>query len=101
MALTWIRTHDWDSDDWRDRAVCRDTSPELFFPIGTTGAALDQIEVARSFCAQCDVTRECLEFAIATNQESGVWGGLTEEERRPLRRAFQSGDRTILAASSS
>jgi len=99
VALTWIRTHDWDTERWRDRAVCRDTNPDLFFPVGTTGPAIDQIEVARSICGQCPVTRECLEFAIATNQESGVWGGLTEEDRRPLRRAFQNGDRSIVAVS--
>ena len=53
VALTWIRTHDWDTDAWRNRAACRDTSPELFFPIGTTGVALDQIEAAKRVCGQC------------------------------------------------
>ena len=83
MALTWIRTHDWDVDAWRNRAACRNTSPELFFPVGTTGIALDQIVAAKRVCGQCPVTHECLEFAIATNQEAGVWGGQTEDERRP------------------
>ncbi len=86
MALTWIRTHDWDEDAWRDRAACRDTSPELFFPIGTTGVALDQIDSAKRVCGECPVATECLEFALATNQEAGVWGGLTEDERRRLRK---------------
>ena len=93
MTLTWIRTHDWDADEWRARAICRDSNPELFFPVGTTGLALDQIDAARSVCAECPVTRECLEFAIETNQESGVWGGATEEERRQIRRGFAAGDR--------
>jgi WhiB family transcriptional regulator, redox-sensing transcriptional regulator len=87
VALTWIRTHDWDADDWRRRALCRDTSPELFFPIGTTGPAVDQIGSAKRICAECPVTHECLEFAVLTGQESGIWGGTTEEERRALRRA--------------
>jgi WhiB family redox-sensing transcriptional regulator len=87
VALTWIRTHDWDVDDWRRRALCRDTSPELFFPIGTTGPAVDQIGSAKRICAECPVTHECLEFAILTGQEAGIWGGTTEEERRALRRA--------------
>ena len=86
--MTWIRTHDWDADEWRDRAACRDTSPELFFPIGTTGVALDQIDAAKRVCGQCPVASECLEFALATNQEAGVWGGLTEEERRRLRKGI-------------
>ena len=89
VALTWIRTHDWDAQEWRDRAACRDTTPELFFPIGTTGGALDQIEAAKRVCGQCPVTSECLEFALGTNQESGVWGGLTEEERRRLRKGAE------------
>ena len=90
VALTWIRTHDWDAQEWRDRAACRDTTPELFFPIGTTGGALDQIDAAKRVCGQCPVTHECLEFALGTNQESGVWGGLTEEERRRLRKGVEA-----------
>ena len=89
VALTWIRTHDWDTDAWRNRAACRDTSPELFFPIGTTGVALDQIDAAKRVCGECPVAGECLEFALATNQEAGVWGGLTEEERRRLRKGVE------------
>jgi WhiB family redox-sensing transcriptional regulator len=90
VALTWIRTHEWDEDAWRHRAACRDTSPELFFPVGTTGIALDQIDAAKRVCGQCPVTHECLEFAIATNQEAGVWGGQTEDERRRVRKGVES-----------
>lgn len=93
MTLTWIRTHDWDAEAWRSDAICRDSSPELFFPIGTTGVALDQIDAAKSVCDACPVNDRCLEFAIETNQESGVWGGATEEERRQMRRRFLSGER--------
>lgn len=73
--------------DWVDRARCRSEDPELFFPVGTTGAAAVQIERARAVCAQCDVRMQCLEWAMSTGQEAGVWGGLSEEERRALRRA--------------
>jgi WhiB family redox-sensing transcriptional regulator len=71
---------------WRAEALCRDTDPELFFPIGTTGAALVQIEHARAVCRQCPVQADCLDFALSTNQDSGIWGGTSEEERRILRR---------------
>jgi WhiB family redox-sensing transcriptional regulator len=90
VALTWIRTHDWDAEDWREFALCRDTSPELFFPIGTTGMALEQIAAAKAICAQCHAAPQCLEFALMTNQDSGIWGGLTEDERRQLRRERQA-----------
>ena len=89
VALTWIRTHDWDAEEWRDRAACRDTRPELFFPIGTTGVALDQIDAAQRVCEQCPVTERVPRVRAGTNQESGVWGGLTEEERRRLRKGAE------------
>ena len=88
MTLTWTRTIDWDTDDWRTRSACRDTDPDLFFPVGTTGLALDQIAAAKEVCCSCEVQAACLEFALATNQESGVWGGTSEEERRKLRKAW-------------
>ena len=71
---------------WRDLALCRDTDPELFFPVGTTGTALVQIERAKQVCNECQARVECLDFALTTNQDSGVWGGLSEEERRAIRR---------------
>jgi WhiB family redox-sensing transcriptional regulator len=86
MALTWDRTHEWDGGNWRTRAACRDSDPELFFPIGSTGMALDQIRAAKAVCDQCTTRKPCLDFAIATNQEAGVWGGLSEDERRRLRK---------------
>jgi WhiB family redox-sensing transcriptional regulator len=75
-------------DNWRAVAACRDTDPDLFFPIGTTGPAIDQIEAAKHVCDTCPAKQPCLEFALMTNQDSGVWGGTSEEERRKLRRAW-------------
>lgn len=71
---------------WRNQATCRDTDPELFFPVGTTGQALLQIAKAKSVCCECPVKVECLEFALETNQDTGIWGGTSEEERRQIRR---------------
>ncbi len=69
--------------DWRQRANCKEIpDPDVFFPIGTTGPALDQIEQAKAICRPCPVKRDCLEWAIETHQESGVWGGLSEDERK-------------------
>ncbi len=72
--------------DWRDDALCRDTDPALFFPVGTTGNALVQIDHAKATCGECSAAKDCLDFALDTNQDSGIWGGLTEEERRVIRR---------------
>ena len=74
MALTWVRTHDWDITAWRNRSACRDSDPDVFFPIGSSGPALEQIETARRICTACTVNEECLEFALATNQEAGHLG---------------------------
>ena len=72
--------------DWRAKAACRDKDPELFFPVGNTGAAYQQIEEAKAVCRECDVKGICLQWAIDNNQDSGVWGGMSEEERRALKR---------------
>ncbi len=89
MGLTWRLNGDWDADEWRHRAACRDSDADLFFPAGETGAALDQAEAARAVCARCPVRPECLAFALQTNQEAGIWGGATEAERRRLRRTWR------------
>lgn len=74
--------------DWRQRASCREIpDPDVFFPIGTTGPALDQIEQAKAICQPCPVRKDCLEWALTTHQESGVWGGLSEDERKRGQRA--------------
>jgi WhiB family redox-sensing transcriptional regulator len=75
-------------DDWREQSACRDTDPDLFFPVGTTGPAIEQIENAKAVCRVCDVQKSCLEFALVTNQDSGIWGGTSEEERRAIRRQW-------------
>jgi WhiB family redox-sensing transcriptional regulator len=72
--------------DWRHRAACRDEDPELFFPIGTTGPAVLQVDEAKAVCRRCDAVDECLTWAIDSDQDAGVWGGLSEDERRAVRR---------------
>lgn len=72
--------------DWRHRAACRDEDPELFFPIGTTGPAEFQTDQAKAVCRRCPVVEDCLSWAMETGQDSGVWGGLSEDERRALKR---------------
>jgi WhiB family redox-sensing transcriptional regulator len=74
--------------DWRALAACRDTAPDLFFPVGSTGLAVEQIEAAKAVCEECAVKDACLKFALETNQDSGIWGGTSEDERRRLRRTW-------------
>ena len=71
---------------WRNRAACLDEDPELFFPIGNTGPALLQIKEAKLTCGRCKVVETCLEWAMESGQDFGVWGGLSEDERRSLKR---------------
>ena len=98
MALTSSRSLNTANDSWRALSACRDTDPDLFFPVGTTGLALEQIAAAKAVCDTCEAKRECLEFALSTNQDSGVWGGTSEEERRKLRRAWVAEQRRAAAA---
>ena len=72
--------------DWRHEAACREEDPELFFPIGNTGPALSQIDEAKIVCRRCSVTDTCLQWALESGQDSGGWGGLSEDERRALKR---------------
>ena len=71
---------------WRARAACRLCPPELFFPSGTTGIALERMERAKQLCEDCEVQPEYLRFALETRQEFGIWGGTDEKERARLRR---------------
>jgi WhiB family redox-sensing transcriptional regulator len=70
---------------WRTLAACRSADSDLFFPISSSGPSLAQVAQAKAICAGCPVRRECLAFALRTHQVHGVWGGLSEQERHPLR----------------
>jgi WhiB family redox-sensing transcriptional regulator len=72
--------------DWRSAAACVSADPDLFFPIAGSGPAEEQIRQARAICASCQVRQQCLEFALATEQQHGIWGGIRPEERVRMRR---------------
>ncbi|GHB03691.1 transcriptional regulator WhiB [Streptomyces tendae] len=74
------------STDWRSKAACRYEDPDLFFPIGNTGPALGQVEEAKAVCRGCPVMERCLQWALESGQEHGVWGGTDEADRRRMRR---------------
>jgi WhiB family redox-sensing transcriptional regulator len=75
--------------DWRLGAACRSVDPELFFPISYTGASMEQVTTAKAICSHCPVQPECLAFALRTGQAHGIWGGLTEQERKHTARSGQ------------
>ena len=68
--------------DWWQAAACRTADPDIFFPVSAHGPGEEDIAQAKEVCAQCPVRRQCLQFALATHQMHGVWGGTTEEERQ-------------------
>jgi len=67
--------------DWQERALCAQTDPEAFFP--EKGGSTRE---AKRICSGCEVRAECLEYALAHDERFGIWGGLSERERRRLRR---------------
>ncbi|MDJ0343537.1 WhiB family transcriptional regulator [Streptomyces sp. H10-C2] len=77
--------------NWRHRAACRAEDPELFFPVGSSGPALLQIQQAKAVCHRCPVTESCLRWALEVGQDAGVWGGLDEDERRAAKRRAARG----------
>ena len=86
MAVAWSTTES-ATADWRAVAACREGDPDLFFPVGSTGPALRQIEAAKAVCRACPSLAPCLDFALRTGQDAGVWGATSEDERRAIRRA--------------
>jgi len=67
---------------WQEQALCAQTDPEAFFP--EKGGSTRE---AKRICSGCEVRAECLEYALANDERFGIWGGLSERERRRLRRA--------------
>ncbi|MEU3400684.1 WhiB family transcriptional regulator [Streptomyces filamentosus] len=72
--------------NWREASACSEEDPDLFFPIGNTGPALLQIEEAKAVCRRCPVMETCLQWALEHGEDTGVWGGLSEDERRAMKR---------------
>jgi WhiB family redox-sensing transcriptional regulator len=67
--------------DWQDRALCAQTDPERFFP--EKGGSTRE---AKRICQGCDVRSECLEYALVHDERFGIWGGLSERERRKIKK---------------
>jgi WhiB family redox-sensing transcriptional regulator len=70
--------------NWQERAACRDEDPELFFPVSEMGPGARQVAQAKAVCARCPVRVECLEHALDTGLDHGIFGGTTDRERRKL-----------------
>ena len=72
--------------EWRASSACLAADPELFFPIAEGPAADGQASSALLVCAGCAVRQQCLDFAMATGEAHGIWGGTTADERNRARR---------------
>ncbi|MDA8281286.1 MAG: WhiB family transcriptional regulator [Actinomycetota bacterium] len=75
-----------DDQTWWRRAACRGTDGELFFPEPSDGDYQQRLAAAKAICRVCPVRGECRTWAVTHSNELGVWGGLTDRERRALRR---------------
>jgi WhiB family transcriptional regulator, redox-sensing transcriptional regulator len=83
VPLTQVTVHPEDTEElgWQDRALCAQTDPEAFFP--EKGGSTRE---AKRVCRSCDVRGECLEYALENDERFGIWGGLSERERRRVKR---------------
>jgi WhiB family redox-sensing transcriptional regulator len=70
-----------DAPEWQERSLCSQTDPEAFFP--EKGGSTRE---AKRICSRCEVKDECLEYALGHDERFGIWGGLSERERRKLKR---------------
>lgn len=87
-VVVWMPS-EFDEQEWRRSAACRDVDPAVFFPVGLTGPAVQQIADAKAICRGCPVRLVCLQYALAAHLDDGVWGGYDEGERRELRRRWR------------
>lgn len=71
------------NEDWRESAACIGGETDQFFPMSED---VEAVAGAKSVCMDCPVREDCLQFALATNQSEGIWGGHTPTERRRIRR---------------
>jgi WhiB family redox-sensing transcriptional regulator len=81
--------------NWDAEAACQSVEPEVFFPEPQNAA---EAAAATVVCRGCPVRTQCLEFALSARLDHGVWGGLTETERRSLRRSRQRKARRLATA---
>jgi len=72
--------------EWWSAAACLTADPELFFPLSSSGLALQQVARAKAICTRCGIQQACLGYALEADPVQGIWGGTTEAERRRLRR---------------
>ncbi|BBY28642.1 WhiB family transcriptional regulator [Mycolicibacterium sediminis] len=72
-----------EEDQWQERGLCAQTDPEAFFP--EKGGSTRE---AKRICQGCEVRDRCLEYALANDERFGIWGGLSERERRRLKRGI-------------
>lgn len=98
MTATMRRRPSWSDGNWRDESSCRTEPIDLFFPSGFGLDARVRASRAKAICRSCPVRAECLEFALATYQDHGIWGGFDDEERRVLRRRRRAMARAASAA---
>ncbi len=82
-----------DEASWQMNANCLGVDPDLFFP--ERGASTKE---AKAVCRSCTVREECLEYALANGEKFGIWGGMSERERRRIRRARATARRTASGA---
>ncbi|MFE7117049.1 WhiB family transcriptional regulator [Streptomyces sp. NPDC057654] len=80
--------------EWQLLGACQPEDTELFYPVGYTAPAMAQAAEAKAVCRRCPVMAICQDWALATGEEWGIWGGLSEDERSNIRRHWDLLERT-------
>lgn len=88
LELLDLFVADNDAGDWQERALCAQTDPESFFP-EKGGSVRD----AKKMCSSCEVRQDCLEAALERDERFGIWGGMSERERRSLKLRREAAER--------